>query len=92
MEDGATTTGRHRSNPTPSQPVEPAQPLSQQTREAIERILQRPPPDPERIEELSRMAKEFYQNAIEKKRRQRQSQLGISAAVVVVVGIWWWFR
>ncbi|KAK5662506.1 hypothetical protein OQA88_8418 [Cercophora sp. LCS_1] len=52
-------------------------------RQQINEILQRPPPTPERLEELQEISKRFYDMAMERKRKERRRQLTWVAAFVV---------
>ncbi|KAK4466090.1 hypothetical protein QBC42DRAFT_247989 [Cladorrhinum samala] len=58
-------------------------------RDDIDRILTRGPISPERTEELSIAAKEFYLQAMERKRSRRRKEWAMCAGVVMLGVVTW---
>jgi len=56
----------------------------------IEEILQRPPPTPERLEELAAAAREFYAVAMKEKHEREKRQFLVSAVLVALLGVAWY--
>lgn len=63
--------------------------MADRVREDIERILTRGPISLERTEELSIAAKEFYLQAMERKRRRQRKELVMCAGVVILGVVTW---
>jgi hypothetical protein len=57
--------------------------------EDIDRILSRPPPTQEEIEDLCQQARQFRQRAEDKKRQEIRKVLGIAIAVALSSIMWW---
>lgn len=60
-----------------------------QTREELERILQRPPPTAEQTEALAQAAREFYRQVREREAaRTRRRMAGLALGVALLAVMW----
>ncbi|KAK1833448.1 hypothetical protein QBC39DRAFT_370039 [Podospora conica] len=69
-----------------------AAPNPQSTDEArrVEEVFHRPPPTPERVEELAAAAREFYEIAMKEKHEKEKRQFLVSAVLVALLGVAWY--
>lgn len=56
----------------------------------LEEILQRPPPTPERLDELAVAAREFYASAMKEKHEKEKRQFLVSAVLIALLGVAWY--